>query len=231
MELIIVSIGALSKNALWNERTPVRTSHSTTTLIRTTAAEGKEAVELLIDPSLPGQVLESRLFERSGLHAAAITHVFLTNWRPVHRRGLEHFSQAIWWMSQAEIDAANAALDAAENAARRQNEPVDELIEKERALLARVQPAPDVLAAQVDLYPLPGYTPGQCGLLVSEPTRTTILSGDAVPTAAHFLAGQVLPDCWDLEKSKESLGEMYEVADIVVPGHDNLFLTPRMASA
>src|ERR1700733_7911986 len=123
MELIIVSIGALSKNALWNERTPVRTSHATTTLIRTVAAEGKEAVELLVDPSLPGQILEARLFERSGLQAAAITHVFLTNWRPVHRRGLEHFSHAVWWMSQAEIDAANAALDAAENAARRQGEP------------------------------------------------------------------------------------------------------------
>jgi glyoxylase-like metal-dependent hydrolase (beta-lactamase superfamily II) len=230
MELIVVSIGALSKNALWNERTPVRTSHATTTLIRTVAAEGKAAVELLVDPSLPGQILEARLFERSGLQAAAITHVFLTNWRPVHRRGLEHFSQAVWWMSQAEIDAANAALDGAENSARRQGEPVDDLIEKERALLARVAAAPDVLAAQVDLYPLVGYTPGQSGLLISEATRTTIVAGDAVPTGAHFLVGQVLPDCWDLEKAKESLGEMYEVADMVVPGHDNLFLTPRMGA-
>jgi glyoxylase-like metal-dependent hydrolase (beta-lactamase superfamily II) len=228
MELIVVSIGALSKNALWNERTPVRTSHATTTLIRTTAAEGKAAVELLVDPSLPGPMLESRLSERSGLQEAAITHVFLTNWRPVHRRGLEHFVHAVWWMNQAEIEAANAALDGAEAAARRQGEAVDELIEKERALLARVQPAPDVVAAQVDLYPLVGYTPGQCGLLISESTRTTIVAGDAVATAAHFLAGQVLPDCWDLEKAKEALGEMYEVADMVVPGHDNLFLTPRM---
>ena len=33
MEVIIVSIGTLSKNPLWNERLPVRTSHATTTLI------------------------------------------------------------------------------------------------------------------------------------------------------------------------------------------------------
>ena len=229
MDIIILSIGTLSKNPLWNERTPVRTSHATTTLIRTTAEGTKTPIELLVDPSLPGQILEARLYERAGLKASAITHVFLTNWRPVHRRGLEHFSKAVWYMHPAEIDAANSALDAAEQMAKRQNQPADPLIEKERELLSRVEPAPDVLAANVDLYPLPGYTPGTCGLLISEHARTTIIAGDAVPTAAHFLAGQVFPDCWDLAKAKDSLAEMYEVADMIVPGHDNLFPTPRSA--
>ena len=53
MEIIVLSIGTLSKNPLWNERTPVRTSHATTTLIRTTTEKEKTAVELLVDPSLP----------------------------------------------------------------------------------------------------------------------------------------------------------------------------------
>jgi glyoxylase-like metal-dependent hydrolase (beta-lactamase superfamily II) len=233
MEVIIISIGALSKNPLWNERTPVRSSHATTTLIRTTGGKdgAKASVNILVDPSLPAQIIEPRLFERTGIKGDQITHVFLTNWRPVHRRGLEHFASAIWWMSPAEIEAASAALDAAEEQARRQNQPIDELIEKERALLARVQAAPDILAKGVDLYPLSGYTPGQSGLLVSEPTRTTIIAGDAAPTAGHFLAGQVFPDCWDLSKAKESLAELYEIADIIVPGHDNLFLTPRAGAA
>ncbi|HUO10001.1 MAG TPA: MBL fold metallo-hydrolase [Phycisphaerae bacterium] len=231
MELIIISIGALSKNPLWNERIPVRTSHSTTTLIRTTAAKSTTPVNLLVDPSLPAQALEARLYERSGLKAEDITHIFLTNWRPVHRRGLEHFPKATWWMNPTEIEAAAAALDAAEENARRHEgggQRPDDLIAKERALLAKVQPAPDDLAEGIDLYPLPGYTPGQSGLLVSEPTRTTIIAGDAVPTAAHFLAGQVFPDCYDLERAKDSLAEMYEVADLIVPGHDNIFLTPRV---
>ncbi len=228
MELIIISIGALSKNPLWNERIPVRGSHATTTLLRTTAQGSKTPLNLLVDPSLPTQALEPRINERSSLKTEDITHIFLTNWRPVHRRGLEHFSKATWWMNATEIEAATEALDAAEAQARRQNQPPDELIAKERALLAKVQPAPDDLAEGIDLYPLPGYTPGQCGLLVSEPTRTTIIAGDAVPTAAHFLAGQVFPDCYDLERAKESLAEMYEVADLIVPGHDNIFLTPRV---
>jgi glyoxylase-like metal-dependent hydrolase (beta-lactamase superfamily II) len=225
---VIVSIGALSKNPLWNERTPVRTSHATTTLLRTTAGDDDRASRtILVDPSLPAQILTARLEERTGLKPEAVTHIFLTNWRPIHRRALEAFRHATWWMHEAEIQAANDALERADDAAHNQGAPPDPLIQKERDLLARVQPAPDDLAAGVDLYPLPGYTPGQCGLLISEPTRTTLIAGDAVPTAGHFLAGQVFPDCYDLSKAKESLGELYEVADLVVPGHDNLFLTPR----
>jgi len=233
MEIIVVSIGALSKNSLWSERVPVRTSHATTTLIKTVdeAAGGGKAVNVLVDPSLPFQILEQRIQERTGLKAADITHVFLTNWRPVHRRGLEGFSKAKWWMNQAEIDAANEALDRADDAAHNQGAPADPVIEKERQLLAKVEAAPDALAEGVDLYPLIGYTPGQSGLLVSEATRTTLIAGDAVPTAGHFMAGQVFQESWDLEKAKASLMEVYEVADIVVPGHDNWFLAPRAAGA
>jgi glyoxylase-like metal-dependent hydrolase (beta-lactamase superfamily II) len=227
MEITIVSIGALSKNALWNERIPVRTSHATTTLIRTQNDDGQD-VQILVDPSLPGDVLDARLYERAGIHADAITHVFLTNWRPVHRRGLERFAKATWWMHEPEIEAATAALDqAAAHVQLAASSEVDALIKKERPLLAKVQAAPDDLAEGVQLFPLPGYSAGQCGLIITEPTLTTILTGDAVPTKGHFVAGQVFPDCWDLDKAKESLQELMELADILIPGHDNLFLAPR----
>jgi glyoxylase-like metal-dependent hydrolase (beta-lactamase superfamily II) len=224
MELIVISIGALSKNPLWNERTPLRSSHATTTLLRS------GNVQLLVDPSLPGEILEARLGERAAIGRDAVTHVFLTNWRPVHRRALEHFPHALWWMHQPEIDAVSAALDQAqEQAAHRNAEDLDALIRKERTLLQRVQPAPDDLGEALQLYPLPGYTPGQCGLIVTEPTLTTVIAGDAVPTAGHFAAGQVFPDCCDLDQAKESLRELIELADVIVPGHDNLFVVRRSA--
>ena len=222
MELIIISIGALSKNPLWNERTPVRSSHATTTLLQTAGAN------VLVDPSLPGEVLAARLGERAGIGVDAITHVFLTNWRPVHRRGLERFPKAVWWMHEPEIDAVFAALDQAEEQAAHQgSREMEVLIKKERVVLHHMQAAPEELAENLQLYPLPGYTPGQCGLIVTEPTLTTIVAGAAVPTAGHFAAGQVFPDCWDLEKAKESLRELLEVADVIVPGHDNLFVARR----
>jgi glyoxylase-like metal-dependent hydrolase (beta-lactamase superfamily II) len=229
MEITVISIGALAKNTLWNERTPVRTSHATTTLI-STHDEAGGTVLLLTDPSLPGDVLDARLFERAGIHADAVTHVFLTNWRPVHRRGLDRFPKARWWMHETEILAAREALEQALATARRQgNTEVETLVRKEQTLLAKVQAAPDDLAAGMQVYPLPGYTAGQCGLILSEPALTTVIAGDAVPTRGHFLAGQVFPDCWDLSKSKESLLELMEVADVIIPGHDNAFLMPRAA--
>jgi hypothetical protein len=139
-------------------------------------------------------------------------------------------------MHPNEIEAATAALDRAEEQIAHHTAAAggsaaggdaEEVIQQERALLARVVPAPDELADNVQLFPLFGYTPGQCGIIVAEPTLTTVIAGDAVPTHGHFVAGQVFPDCYDLAKAKESLVELYEVADVIVPGHDNLFVTPR----
>ncbi len=224
MEIIVVSIGTLSKNPLWGERTAVRTSHATTTLIQ----EGDQ--RLLVDPSLPPAILEQRLFERSGLKPSAITHVFLTNWRPVHRRALELFGNAKWHMHEPEIQFAGGSLDAAERRNEAGDNPdpeVKRMLQQERQWLERIEPAPDELFEDVDIFPLPGYSPGQCGLLVTSPATAVVVAGDAVPTSGHFLAGQVLGDSQDLQQAKESLAEMYEIADLIVPGHDNIFLNPR----
>jgi hypothetical protein len=80
----------------------------------------------------------------------------------------------------------------------------------------------------VDLFPLPGFTPGTCGLLISQPAMTVLVAGDGVPTAEHFLAAQVLPDSYDIKEAGESMREVYEIADMVIPGHDNIFINPRM---
>ena len=61
---------------------PKRASHATTTLV----LDGDAAI--LIDPGLPGQILEPRLLERTGLAPADITHVFLTSFKADTCRGL-----------------------------------------------------------------------------------------------------------------------------------------------
>jgi glyoxylase-like metal-dependent hydrolase (beta-lactamase superfamily II) len=100
---------------------------------------------------------------------------------------------------------------------------------QELALLEKLTPADDQVADQLDLFPLPGYTPGNCGLLIKLPTASVMLAGDAVPTQDHFLAGQVLPDSYNIEAAQESMREVYEIADLIIPGHDNLFPNPRSA--
>ncbi|HRK29825.1 MAG TPA: MBL fold metallo-hydrolase [Tepidisphaeraceae bacterium] len=217
----IISIGCLSRNRLWNETTADRTPHATTTLVRA----GKRVI--LVDPGLPGTILAARLHERTGLKPEAIDTLFVTNFRPAHRGGLVLFEHAQWIISEVEQDAARASLQALIDDAPEEDDDRSAM-ERELQLLGRFRPAPDKLADGVDLFPLFGYTPGTCGLLISTPTVSTLIAGDAVPTLDHFLAGQVLPDSQDIAAAQESLREAYEIADLIVPGHDNLFLNPRM---
>jgi glyoxylase-like metal-dependent hydrolase (beta-lactamase superfamily II) len=218
----IISIGTLSRNRLWNEGEAVRTAHATTSLVRA----GERLI--LVDPGLPVPAMKARLFERTGLQPERIDTVFLTNFRPSHRAGLGLFAHANLLMHEVEQQSARQHLERMTEQA-----PPEDLdrahMQRELELLERITPAEDKLAPGVDLFPLFGYTPGQSGLLISAPTSTTMIAGDAVPTLDHFLAGQVLPDAYDIRAAQESMREVYEIADLIIPGHDNLFVSPRSA--
>jgi glyoxylase-like metal-dependent hydrolase (beta-lactamase superfamily II) len=217
----IISIGTLSRNRLWNEDRSVRTPHSTTSLIR--AANGRN---ILIDPGLPAVALRARLFERTGMRPEQIDTVYLTNFRPSHRSGLDLFPKATVLIHELEQQSVARHLEQFLQQA--PGEDLDRrLLEQELKLLQALRPADDSLAPQVDLFPLFGSTPGNCGLLLALPTITLLVAGDAVASYDHFLAGQVLPDSYDIQAAQESLREVYEIADLIVPGHDNLFLNPR----
>ena len=216
----IISIGTLSRNRLWNEQGPTRTPHATTTLVRT----GKR--HILVDPGLPPAALGARLYERTGLKPDQIDTVFLTNFRPSHRAGISLFPQARLIIQEFEQQASQQHLQRLIDQA--PEEDIDrKLLTQELALLESFRIAPDKLAPGVDLFPLFGYTPGTSGLLLAMPTVTVVIAGDAVPTQDHFLAGQVLPDSYDIQAAQEALREVYEIAELIVPGHDNLFLNPR----
>jgi glyoxylase-like metal-dependent hydrolase (beta-lactamase superfamily II) len=218
--LDVISIGTLSRNRIWNESEPVRTPHATTTLIRS----GKR--HIIIDPGLPAQALAARLFERTGLRPDAIDTVFLTNFRPAHRAGIGLFANAKRFVHENEQQATAQQLQQLIDGA--PDADLDrKILRDELALLESLHAADDKIAPGVDLFPLFGYTPGTSGLLVAAPAYTALIAGDAVPTQDHFLAGQVLPDSADIQAAQEAMAEVYEIADLIVPGHDNLFLNPR----
>jgi glyoxylase-like metal-dependent hydrolase (beta-lactamase superfamily II) len=53
---------------------------------------------------------------------------------------------------------------------------------------------------------------------------TTIVAGDAVLTREHFERGAVYEQAVDAQQARESLTEILDVADIIIPGHDNVFM-------
>ncbi|MCE9591210.1 MAG: MBL fold metallo-hydrolase [Planctomycetes bacterium] len=218
MDYRVISIGALSRHELWPKQGEARTPHSTTTLVRS----GEH--NILVDPGLPAQAIVARLDERSGLQPDDITDVFLTNFRPAHRRGVIAFPKARWHISEMEREFIGVAL--IEQHKQAPDDAIKTLIEQDIALLKKFHSAPDRIAKQVDLFPLPGFTPGTCGLLLSLTNSTTLIAGDAVASQEHLEQGRVLRGCYDSEQARESLLEAIEIADIIIPGHDNIMVNP-----
>ena len=58
------------------------------------------------------------------------------------------------------------------------------------------------------------------------PTRTVLIAGDAVATIEHLEQGKVLPHCVNLAQAQESFKEAIEIADVIIPGRDNIVLNP-----
>jgi len=223
VEYSVISIGALSMNRLWGESRPVRTSHATTTLV----SDGKRRI--LVDPSLPAAALAARFFERTGQSLDTVTDVFCTSLRPVHRRSLSAFPAARWWCSETEMETYGRHLAGLRDSADRLESADAAMVEADLALLERFKPAPDKFSPQIELYPLPGPSAGSAGLMLTAPLATTIIAGDAVLTREHLAEGQVWEGAADAHAAMDSMTELLELADIIVPGHDNvMFLTRRM---
>lgn len=221
VEFLVVSIGALSRNRLWGETVAVRTSHATTTYVE----HGNRRI--LIDPSLPPAAMVARLAERTGKRPGDITDVFCTTLRPVHRRSIEAFPDAAWWTGELELAAYNSHLEGLADSADRLDSDDAAAVRADLALLERFHAAPDKFTDQISLFPLTGVSVGSAGLLLTPPAMTIAIAGDAALTAGHFAAGQVWEGSADCDAAMDSLQELLGIADLIVAGHDNLFVAPR----
>jgi glyoxylase-like metal-dependent hydrolase (beta-lactamase superfamily II) len=229
MDFRVISIGAMAFNPLWNERGPLRLGHATCSLVRS------QAKTILIDPGLPDSLLSQRLEERSGLKVKDITHVFLTSFTPDTTRSLHLFEDAQWLVHEQEREVVGTQLAtglkdlltrADHQGGVRKDEALLGVLQRSVQLLQRCQPAPDSLADRVDLFPLPGVTPGLCGLLLSGTRHTTLIAGDSVPTGEHLDKGRVPQQGADVSQAKASFEEAIEIADLIVCGRDNIVINP-----
>ena len=69
------------------------------------------------------------------------------------------------------------------------------------------------LGKELTLLPLPGHTPGSCGLLAGQDGRRVLFAGDAVKYRSEFLQAQ----------PGSAVRRLGELADVIVPGHDRPF--------
>jgi glyoxylase-like metal-dependent hydrolase (beta-lactamase superfamily II) len=175
------------------------------------------------------------LHERTGLAPKDITDVMLTSFSPEHTRGLAAFEKASWWVHERERETVGVSLATAlkdlytrseGQGGVAKDESLLTILQRDISLLSRCQPVPQSLADRVDIFPLSGVSPGCCGLLISHPRCTVLIAGDSVPTQEHAEQGKVPQHAADLEQARASFEEAIEIADLIVPGRDNVFVNP-----
>lgn len=216
MDVRVISIGTLPEHPLRDKTRKVRTGHATTTLVRV----GDACV--LVDPGLPGSAVVARLDERAGVEPSDITHVFLTSFKADTCRGIRAFENAEWLIGEREREAVGVPLARLLRDATDADEETRAELEYQISLLQECKPAPDSITRGLDLFPLPGVTPGLCGLLVAGVNKTTVICGDAIPTVEHYEQGQVPRHSFDAKLAMESFKEAVEIADVLILGRDNL---------
>ncbi len=216
VEYRVISIGTLSSNCFWGETSDLRTAHSTTTLIDS----GHE--KIIVDPSLPSEVLNARLFERAGIHIEDITTVFLTTFRRTHRQALNGFLHAQWFIHSEEKEHVTHRLEELADTISRESPETLSAVEGELDLLGRCEDSPERLADQVEIFPSPGASAGSCGLILTPPVGVIIVAGDAVVNRDYLENGKVWDHSFDIDRAQRSMADILEVADLIIPGHDNI---------
>lgn len=207
-----LTLGHLSRNKFWGESDDAQ-YHSvvaTTTLVQT------EGVNILVDPTFPVDQTEALLRKYTGLSREDIHIVYATHFHMDHRMDAAAYPNAKLYMSAASMADAYSALEEV-----KQGRGIPKFVVGLEAFSA----APEELAPGVRLYPLPGHTDGNTGLMLDAPEGKVLLAGDTVMGEEYFCAGEGYWFNTSAEKTHASIVQAARDADLVVPGHGDWFLT------
>ena len=196
----IITIGNLSRNRYWGEGDDraVRPALCTCTLIQS------DGVRLLVDPSIadPERMAEE-LDRRTGRTPADIHAVFVTHEHGDHWAGLASFDSAEWFAAPAVAEALDATARLAKG----------------------VRPAQGGLRDLVEMIATPGHTTGHHSLRFECEGKSVVVAGDAVMTRDFWRDRMGFHNSADFAEVARTMDALARDTDVVVPGHDNWFLT------
>lgn len=196
----VVTIGNLSRNRYWGEPDDrsFRRAICTCTLI------SGEGFHLLVDPSLPdANDMAGELNRRTGLKLDDVTAVFVTHEHDDHTAGIGHFSKVPWYTS------AGTA----------------EIVNRNPKFARKLQPAPAAFFGSIEVLATPGHTPSHHSLRFDCGGRSVVVAGDAVATQDFWRERTVFYNAVDPALAVKTMERLAGIASIIVPGHDNYFLS------
>lgn len=206
----ILVMGHLKWNRYFNEspEDPPRGDPSTCTsvLIRGFDKCGEEYV-LIIDPTLrvSPEDYHFDINRRTGLRPHEITHLFCTHHHGDHIEGLNYFKNAKWCTSNEVIRdlKGTGAIDS-----------------------SRLIPVEGEFLPGIYALSLPGHTDNLHGIAFGHRGKKIIVASDAVMTKDHYEhnATEFQPDPEMNEVAAQTIINIKESFDLVIPGHDNIIV-------
>lgn len=198
----IITIGNLSRNRYWGEKDDraYRSALCTCTLVT------GDGFRVLVDPSLKEEEeMHTELFRRTGCRPEDIDAVFLTHEHGDHHFGLKHFSEAKWYAAP----------------------PVAEILNSSGQYRRQIRAEAGPLFEAIEILPTPGHCLSHHSLRFDCEGRSVVIAADAAMTREFWKDRRGYFNSADFDLVEQSIDKLAEIADIVIPGHDNYFLNAR----
>ena len=158
---------------------------------------------LVAPPIAEADRMAAELDRRTGLRIADIAAVLVTHEHGDHHAGLANFPAARWLAAPAVAAAINATS----------------------RYPRKLEPVEGRLFDAIDLLPTPGHTPGHHSLRFDCDGLSIVVAGDAVMTRDFWADRRGFFNSADPAQAAQTIARLAGIADAIVPGHDNWFLT------
>jgi glyoxylase-like metal-dependent hydrolase (beta-lactamase superfamily II) len=189
-------------------------------LIRGKKSDGGE-YRLIVDPTIRHSDKEYYydLNRHSGLFPGAITHCFSTHEHFDHWNGVKYFPGAVWYTAVGNKAAIGKANE--QSVGKETGDNMGPTIPWERIEEVAGEFLPGVYAVH-----LPGHTATLHGVAFVSEGKKILIAADSVMTRMHFKdrITEYSPTDELREKAAETIDNIAESFDIIVPGHDNVIV-------
>jgi N-acyl homoserine lactone hydrolase len=170
----------------------------------TTLIQG-DGVNIIVDPGWHDERLLARLAE-VGLTPEQIDILYVTHMHADHIRSIRLFPNAKWLGYSKEIEHWRPKIGEADRDILEQLEPVDRQIREDLSII-----------------PSPGHTMEHTSVLFHHQGKRILVAADAVLVKEYYEHREVHDNSEDKELARQTIDRVKQIADIIIPGHDEPF--------